>query len=97
MAGFAVFSVLGFMAHEQGVPIAEVAESGMCLGLLGANVTEPHGAIHSKGIPQSTGFLGPVFQCSTKLVLQTPHLHVCVCVYVSALVADILTRLNSHN
>lgn len=29
VAGFAVFSVLGFMAHEQGVPIAEVAESGM--------------------------------------------------------------------
>lgn len=28
VAGFAVFSVLGFMAHEQGVPIAEVAESG---------------------------------------------------------------------
>lgn len=28
MAGFAVFSVLGFMANEQGVPIAEVAESG---------------------------------------------------------------------
>lgn len=28
VAGFAVFSVLGFMAQEQGVPIAEVAESG---------------------------------------------------------------------
>lgn len=28
VAGFAVFSVLGFMAHEQDVPIAEVAESG---------------------------------------------------------------------
>lgn len=28
VAGFAVFSVLGFMAHQQGVPISEVAESG---------------------------------------------------------------------
>ncbi|KAK3921037.1 Sodium- and chloride-dependent GABA transporter 2 [Frankliniella fusca] len=27
-SGFAIFSVLGFMAQEQGVPIAEVAESG---------------------------------------------------------------------
>lgn len=27
-AGFAVFSVLGFMAHEQGVAVADVAESG---------------------------------------------------------------------
>jgi solute carrier family 6 GABA transporter-like protein 6/8/11/12/13 len=27
-AGFAIFSVLGYMAKEQGVPVAEVAESG---------------------------------------------------------------------
>lgn len=37
VAGFAVFSVLGFMAHEQGVPIAEVAESGRWSGLQEAN------------------------------------------------------------
>lgn len=29
VAGFAVFSVLGFMAHELGAPIEKVAESGM--------------------------------------------------------------------
>lgn len=32
VAGFAIFSVLGFMTYEQGVDISEVAESGMyCL------------------------------------------------------------------
>ncbi|KAG9472198.1 hypothetical protein GDO78_020860 [Eleutherodactylus coqui] len=34
MGGFAIFSVLGFMAQEQGLPISEVAESGPGLAFI---------------------------------------------------------------
>lgn len=56
VAGFAVFSVLGFMAHEQGVPIAEVAESGMCLALLEVKAAKTDGLYTQRVYPKVLGF-----------------------------------------
>lgn len=38
ISGFAIFSVLGFMAKEQGLPIDEVAESGMTNNTFGCHL-----------------------------------------------------------
>lgn len=38
MAGFAIFSVLGFMSYEQGLPISEVAATGKTNAAFGINV-----------------------------------------------------------
>lgn len=37
VAGFAIFSVLGFMAYEQNVPIEAVAESGEIITIMFLN------------------------------------------------------------
>ncbi|KAI1286885.1 Sodium- and chloride-dependent GABA transporter 2 [Halotydeus destructor] len=46
-AGFAIFSVLGFMAHEQGVSVGEVAEGGPGL----AFIAYPKGVAQMPGAP----------------------------------------------
>lgn len=38
MAGFAIFSVLGFMSYEQGLPISEVAATGKTIAAFGIKI-----------------------------------------------------------
>lgn len=45
MAGFAIFSVLGFMAYEQGMDISMVAESGMNLNMNIDNACSAKGCV----------------------------------------------------
>lgn len=60
-AGFVVFSVLGFMASEQGVDISKVAESGECRAA-GARwhrlpCVPPWGGTADPALPQAPGWL----------------------------------------
>ena len=34
-AGFAIFAIIGFMAHESGLPISEIIKSGPSLAFIG--------------------------------------------------------------
>ena len=46
LAGFALFSVLGFMAHELGVSVDNVAASGKCYDAIGTTNTVSEIAYH---------------------------------------------------
>lgn len=42
IAGFAIFSILGFMSYEQNLPISEVAESGKILSYVSIKKKKSH-------------------------------------------------------
>lgn len=57
MAGFAIFGTLGYMAHEQGVAIADVAAGGVGLAFM----VYPNAINMLPGGPIVVGFFGIVF------------------------------------